>query len=52
MKYPDDFVILSKEETVLGGVIGRLVEVGRICGNGNECRKTGESEDSGLHFCL
>jgi hypothetical protein len=24
LKYPDDFVILSKEETVLGGMIGRL----------------------------
>ena len=52
LTYPDDFVILSKEETVLGGVIGRLVEVGRICGNGNECRKTCESEDNRSHFCL
>jgi hypothetical protein len=52
LKCPDDFVILSKEETVLGGVIGRLVEVGRICGSGNECRKTGESEDNRSHFCL
>jgi len=52
VKYPDDFVILSKEETVLGGVIGRVVEVGRICGNGNVCRKTGESEDNRPNFCL
>jgi len=49
VNYLDDFVILSKEG---GGVIGRLVEVGRICGNGNKCRKTGESEDCRPHFCL
>jgi hypothetical protein len=52
VNYPDDFVIQSNEETVLGGVIGRLVEVVRICGNGNERRKIGESEDNRPHFCL
>jgi hypothetical protein len=52
VKYPDDFVILAKEETVLGSEIGRLVEDGRLYEIGNECGKTGESQDIRPHFCL
>jgi len=52
VKYPDDFVILGKEETILGSEIGRLVEVGRLYENGNDCGKTGEYQDIRPHFCL
>jgi len=31
-KYADDLVLLAKEETVLLGVIDRLIEVGRCYG--------------------
>ena len=27
VKYPDDFLILGKEETILGGVTGRLLKL-------------------------
>jgi len=29
MTYADDFVLLSKEETVLQCMVGRLIEIGR-----------------------
>jgi hypothetical protein len=32
VKYPDDFVLLAKEETVLQGMIHRLAEIGRCYG--------------------
>jgi hypothetical protein len=31
-KYADCLVLLAKEETVLQGVIDRLIEIGRCCG--------------------
>jgi len=32
VKYVDDLVLLPKEEAVLQGMIGRLIENGRCCG--------------------
>ena len=32
LKYPDDLVLLDKEETVLQGIIERLIEIGRCYG--------------------
>ena len=32
LKYADDLVLLAKEETVLQGVIDRLIDIGRCCG--------------------
>jgi hypothetical protein len=40
VKYVDDVVLLAKEETVLQGVIGTLVEVRRRCGMENNVEKT------------
>jgi hypothetical protein len=31
MKYTDDLVLCAKEETVLQGMIDRLIEIGRCC---------------------
>jgi hypothetical protein len=31
VKYADDRVLLGKEETVLQGIIDRLIEIGRCC---------------------
>jgi hypothetical protein len=31
-KYAGDLVLLAKEEMVLQGMIGRLIEIGRCCG--------------------
>jgi hypothetical protein len=39
VKYPDDLMLLAKEERVLEGITGRLVEVGKLW-NGNEYGKT------------
>jgi hypothetical protein len=32
VKYADDLVLLAKEETVLQGMVDRLIEIGRRCG--------------------
>ena len=32
LKCENDFVLLAKEETVLQGIIGRLIDIGRWCG--------------------
>ena len=32
LKYANDLLLLAKEETVLQGVIGRLIDLGRWCG--------------------
>ena len=32
LKYADDLLLLAKEEMVLQGMIGRLIEIGRCCG--------------------
>jgi len=32
LKYADDHVILAKKQTVLQGVIDRLIETGKFCG--------------------
>jgi hypothetical protein len=32
VKYVDDLVILNKEETVLQGIIGRKIEIGKFRG--------------------
>jgi hypothetical protein len=32
VKYADDLVLLTKEETVLQGMIGRIIEIGRYYG--------------------
>jgi len=32
MKYADDLVLLAKGETVLQGMIDRLIEIGGRCG--------------------
>jgi len=34
VKYADDLVLQAKEETVLQGMIARLIEIGRCCGTG------------------
>ena len=31
VKYADDHVLLAKEETVLQGMIDRLIEIGKFC---------------------
>jgi hypothetical protein len=31
VEYADDLVLLAKEETVLQGMIDRLIEIGRRC---------------------
>ena len=38
MKYADGLVLLAKEETVLQGMIYRLIGIGRLW-NGNKCEK-------------
>ena len=40
MKYTDDFVLLSKVETVLQGMIDRLIEIGRCYGMEVNVEKT------------
>ena len=32
VKYADEFVLLTKAETVLQGMIDRRIEIGRCCG--------------------
>jgi hypothetical protein len=32
LKCENDLVLLAKEETVLQGIIGRLIDIGRWCG--------------------
>jgi hypothetical protein len=32
LEYADDLLLLAKEEMVLQGMIGRLIEIGRCCG--------------------
>jgi len=34
VKYADDLVLQAKEETVLQGMIDRLIEIDRCCGMG------------------
>jgi hypothetical protein len=40
LKYADDLVLLAKEETVLQGVIDRLIEIGRRYGMEMNVEKT------------
>jgi hypothetical protein len=40
LKYADDLVLLAKEETVLQGVIDRLIDNGRCCGMEINVKKT------------
>ena len=32
VKYSDEFVIMAKEETMLQGMIDKIIEIGRCCG--------------------
>jgi hypothetical protein len=40
VKCADDLVLLVKEETVLQGMISRLIEIGRRCGMEMNVEKT------------
>jgi hypothetical protein len=40
LKYADDLVLLAKEETVLQGVIDRIIDNGRCCGMEMNVKKT------------
>jgi hypothetical protein len=40
VKYADDLVLLTKEETVLQGMIDRLIEIGRHYGMEMNVEKT------------
>ena len=39
VKYADDRVLMAKEETVLQGTIGKLIEIGRCYGMGMNVEK-------------
>jgi hypothetical protein len=39
VKYADDLVLLGKEEKVLQNMIDKLIEIGNMLWNGNECEK-------------
>jgi hypothetical protein len=47
MKYTDNLVLLAKEETVLQGMIDRLIELGRGCGMEINVEKTKVVRTSG-----
>ena len=40
VKYADDPVLMAKEETVLQGIIHKLIEIGRCCGMEMNVEKT------------
>jgi hypothetical protein len=40
VKYADDFVLMAKEETVLQGMIDKLIEIGRCYGMEMNVEKT------------
>jgi hypothetical protein len=40
VKYADDLVLMAKEETVLQGMIDKLIETGRYCGMEMNVEKT------------
>jgi len=40
VKYADDLVLMAKEETVLQGMIDKLIEIGRCCGTEMNMGKT------------
>jgi hypothetical protein len=40
VKYADDLVLLAREETVLQGIIDRLIEIGRLYGMEMNVEKT------------
>jgi hypothetical protein len=40
VKYADDFVLMAKEETVLQGMIDRIIEIGRCYGMEMNVEKT------------
>jgi hypothetical protein len=42
VKYADDLVLLSKEETVLQGIISRIIEMGRGLGMQIDVEKLGK----------
>jgi hypothetical protein len=44
VKYADDLVLLAEEETMLRGMINRLIETGRCCGR-DECGKDYSNEN-------
>jgi len=44
-KYADDLVLMAKEETVLQGMIEKLIEIGRWLWHGNECGKNKSNEN-------
>ena len=45
MKYADDLVLMAKEETVLQGMIDKLIETGRYLWHGNKCGKNKSNEN-------
>jgi len=44
VKYADDLILMAKEETVLQGMIDKLIEIGRLW-YGNECGKNKSNEN-------
>ena len=46
MKYADDLVLLAKEETVLQGMIDKLIEIGRCSGMEMNVEKKNKSKEN------
>ena len=45
VKYADDLVLMAKEETVLQGMIDKLIEIWKMLRHGNECEKNKRNEN-------
>jgi hypothetical protein len=45
VEYADDLVLMAKEETVLQGMIDKLIEIAKILWHGNECGQNKSNEN-------